>query len=230
MGSLEVLEARHLKSVSLPGWCLMEKGKEFLFRPSLWCHPWTCLVCTLIIPDCLHLHSGLLCGQALSSFSILDLGPTLNPGWPHPETLGFRTLGKILFLSEVMFTNMGFEMCISRLEENATQPTMKTKHDKCCKDGTSVGYNWDSDSSWSPRQRYGRALLGVVLEDKELRESPFMLGLEVQERENYNLGIWMFMESWDVLPISCSPLPSVDINRKNLCMLTDTSNTAASIP
>lgn len=34
-----------------------------------------------------------------------------------------------------------------------------------------------------------RALLGVVLEDKELRESPFMLGLEVQERENYNLGI-----------------------------------------
>lgn len=33
------------------------------------------------------------------------------------------------------------------------------------------------------------ALLGVVLEDKELRESPFMLGLEVQERENYNLGI-----------------------------------------
>lgn len=37
--------------------------------------------------------------------------------------------------------------------------------------------------------RMGSALLGVVLEDKELRESPFMLGLEVQERENYNLGI-----------------------------------------
>lgn len=35
----------------------------------------------------------------------------------------------------------------------------------------------------------GSALLRVVLEDKELRESPFMLGLEVQGRENYNLGI-----------------------------------------
>lgn len=78
--SLEVLEARHSKSMSLQGWCLMEKGKEFLSRPSLWCHPWTCLVCTLIIPVCLHLHSGLLCGKARSSFSILDLGPTLNPG------------------------------------------------------------------------------------------------------------------------------------------------------
>lgn len=35
----------------------------------------------------------------------------------------------------------------------------------------------------------GSALLGIVLEDKELKESLFMLGLEVQEREKYNLGI-----------------------------------------
>ena len=35
----------------------------------------------------------------------------------------------------------------------------------------------------------GSALLRVVLEYREPRENPFMLGLEVQGRENYKLGI-----------------------------------------
>lgn len=35
----------------------------------------------------------------------------------------------------------------------------------------------------------GTVLLRVVLEDREPRENPFMLGLEVQGRENYMLGI-----------------------------------------
>lgn len=79
LGSLEVLEARHLKSRGLQGWCLMQNGKGFLFHP-LWCYPRTCLIYTVVIPVCLRLHSGLLCVKAPSSFSILDLGPILNPG------------------------------------------------------------------------------------------------------------------------------------------------------